>query len=152
MRGKVVRRRAPDAAKGRRSRPALGAPPLAPSTLSATCHCGRVRIVVRRAPRTVTCCNCSLCRRYGAVWAYYAAGSVQIQARKGGLSSYSWRRRIRAYFRCSTCGCITHYQHRKKWGHGTLGINATNFEPEVLKAVRVRKLDGASTWTWKYLK
>ena len=25
------------------------------------------------------------------------------------------------------------------------------FEPDVLQGVRVRKLDGASTWTWEYL-
>jgi hypothetical protein len=99
----------------------------------------------------VTSCNCSICRRYGALWAYYPAGSVQIQAPRGGLSSYSWRRRIRAYFRCKTCGCNTHYKYRKKWGSGTVAINATNFEPQVLQAIRIRKLDGASTWTWKYL-
>jgi hypothetical protein len=97
----------------------------------------------------VTSCNCSICRRYGALWAYYRASSVQIQAPKGGLSSYSWRRKIRAYFRCNTCGCITHYKYRKKWGSGTVAINATNFEAQVLQGVRVRKLDGASTW--KYL-
>ena len=54
---------------------------------SATCHCGSVRIRVRRAPRTVTRCNCSICRRYGALWAYYGASAVQIEAPKGGLSS-----------------------------------------------------------------
>lgn len=54
---------------------------------SATCHCGSVRIRVRRAPRTVTRCNCSICRRYGALWAYYGASAVQIETPKGGLSS-----------------------------------------------------------------
>jgi hypothetical protein len=148
----LVRPRASGTAKGRRARPASSAKAAAQSTLSAICHCGRVRILVRQAPRTVTSCNCSICRRYGALWAYYSARSVQIQARKGGLSSYAWRHRVRAYFRCSTCGCITHYQYRKTWGSSTVAINATNFEPQVLKGVRVRKLDGASTWTWKYLK
>jgi hypothetical protein len=99
----------------------------------------------------VTSCNCSVCRRYGALWAYYAAASVHIQAPKGGLSRYAWRRKIRAYIRCKTCGCVTHYQYIKKWGRGTVGVNATNFEPGVLQGVRVRKLDGAATWTWKYL-
>ncbi len=99
----------------------------------------------------MTSCNCSLCRRYGALWAYYSARAVRIEAPKGGLSSYSWRRRVRAYFRCSKCGCITHYKYRRKWGQGTLGINAANFQPDVLERVRIRKLDGARTWTWKYV-
>jgi hypothetical protein len=148
---RVARPRTSDAPKLGRSRSSEDAEGSAPSTFSAVCHCGRVRIHVPRAPRTVTSCNCSICRRYGALWAYYPAGSVQIQAPRGGLSSYSWRRRVRAYFRCKTCGCITHYKYRKKWGSGTVAINATNFEPHVLQAARIRKLDGASTWTWKYL-
>lgn len=120
--------------------------------LTAMCHCGAVRIHVRRAPRTVTRCNCSICRRYGALWAYYGARSVQIEAPKGGLSRYSWRRRVRAFFRCSECGCVTHYKYRAKWGRGTVGINAVNFQPELLEGVRIRELDGASSWTWRYLK
>ena len=114
--------------------------------LETTCHCGAVRIHVRRAPRTVTNCNCSICRRYGALWAYYGASSIRIEARKGALESYSWRRRVRAYFRCTTCGCVTHYKYRKKWGRRTVAINAANFEPDVLKGVSIRNLDGASTW------
>lgn len=98
----------------------------------------------------MTRCNCSLCRRYGALWAYYGAGAVAIEAPQGSLASYSWRRRVRAYFRCRRCGCVTHYKYRRKWGSGTVGVNAANFEPEVLERVRIRRLDGARTWTWRY--
>lgn len=114
--------------------------------LTGTCHCGAVRIQVRQAPRTVTSCNCSICRRYGALWAYYTASSVRIEAPKGGLVSYSWRRRIRAYFHCKTCGCVTHYAPRKKSAHPIVAVNAANFELDVMKPVRVRRLDGAKTW------
>jgi hypothetical protein len=120
-------------------------------TVTATCHCGAVRIHVRRAPRTVTSCNCSICRRYGALWAYYKPSSVRIEAPARGVSSYSWRRKVRAYFRCNTCGCITHYVHRKRRPTDPVVINAANFEPAVLAGARIRKLDGATTWTWKYL-
>ncbi|MGE5625312.1 MAG: GFA family protein [Bacillota bacterium] len=122
-----------------------------PSALTATCHCGAIRIQVKRAPRTVTSCNCSLCRRYGVLWAYYSAKSVKIVAPKGGLSSYSWRHRNIAFFRCKKCGCVTHYKYRKQWGKGRAAVNANNFDPGALQDVRIRKLDGASSWKWKYL-
>ena len=122
------------------------------SVVEATCHCGAVRIRVRQAPRVVTSCNCSICRRYGALWAYYSAGSVRIEALRGALESYSWRRRVRAYFRCKICGCVTHYKFRKNADHRTVAVNASNFEPEVLKGVPIRNLDGASTWTWAMTK
>jgi len=115
-------------------------------TLTATCHCGAIQIHVRQLPRTVTSCNCSICRRYGALWAYYKPSSVTIKGPKGGLSKYSWNRRIRAYQRCKRCGCVTHYTYRKKQRHAIVAVNAANFAPSALVSVRIRHLDGAASW------
>lgn len=112
----------------------------------AQCHCGSVRIHVRRLPGTLLSCNCSICRRYGALWAYYKPSSVQIRAPKDGLVRYAWKRRIRYYHRCRKCGCVTHYTYRKKSSWATVGVNASNFEPSLIKGARVRHLDGAATW------
>jgi hypothetical protein len=71
---------------------------------------------------------------------------VKVAAPRGGLSGYSWRHKVRVYFRCKKCGCVTHYKYRKKPGAGTVAVNASNFELEVLERVRIRRLDGASTW------
>ena len=114
--------------------------------LTATCHCGAIRIQVRRMTRTLTSCNCSICRRYGALWAYYAASSVTIDAPKQGLSKYSWNQKIRAYYRCKKCGCVTHYAYRKKGRSSPVAVNAANFEPSALVGVRVRHLDGGGSW------
>lgn len=116
------------------------------TALAASCHCGAIRIYVRKIPRTLTSCNCSICRRYGALWAYYAASSVTIEAPKAGLSKYSWNRKIRAYYRCKECGCVTHYAYRKKRRNSTVAVNAVNFEPSALVGVRIRHLDGAGSW------
>lgn len=124
----------------------LGAMDHRNAALAATCHCGAIRIYVRRISRTLTSCNCSICRRYGALWAYYAASSVTIEAPKGGLSKYSWNRKIRAYYRCKKCGCVTHYAYRKKRRNTTVAVNAVNFEPSALVGVRIRHLDGAASW------
>ena len=114
--------------------------------LEASCHCGAIRIRVRQAPRTVTSCNCSICRRYGALWAYYARASVEVSAPRGALAKYAWNRRIRDYYRCRRCGCVTHYEYRGKRRGTTVAVNAANFEPGFLKGVRIRHLDGAATW------
>lgn len=126
----------------------LGAKPMPsrPDASIAQCHCGSVQIYVRKLPRTLTHCNCSICRRYGVLWAYYKPSSVRIEAPKGGLERYSWNRRIRYYHRCSKCGCVTHYTHRKKSSWQTVGVNANNFDPPLIQRARVRHLDGASSW------
>jgi hypothetical protein len=112
----------------------------------AVCHCGAVRIHVRTAPRTLIRCNCSICRRYGALWAYYKPSSVRIEAPRAALQSYSWRQRIRNYYRCRRCGCVTHYKYRKKRPWNVVGVNAVNFDPALIAKARIRRLDGASTW------
>jgi len=112
----------------------------------ATCHCGAVRITVPRVSRTLTSCNCSICRRHNGLWAYYAASSVTIEAPKNGFSKYSWKRKIRAYCRCKKCGCVTHYEYRRKRRNAIVAVNAVNFEPAALEGARIRHLDGAASW------
>ena len=34
------------------------------------CHCGNLRLCASREPDDLTQCNCSICRRLGALWAY----------------------------------------------------------------------------------
>ena len=41
--------------------------------ITTTCHCGAVQIGIARAPEMLTNCNCSICRRYGTLWAYFNA-------------------------------------------------------------------------------
>ena len=46
--------------------------------IRAACHCTAVRLEVEHAPRWVYDCNCSVCRRYGVLWAYYKPGEVNV--------------------------------------------------------------------------
>ena len=46
--------------------------------VSASCHCGSVRLEVDTPPSEVTECNCSICRRYGVLWAYYPPYQVRM--------------------------------------------------------------------------
>ena len=117
--------------------------------LAATCHCGAVRVEVPRKPRSLTNCNCSICRRYGALWAYYKAGNVVIIAAPGATTEYVWGDKTIRFVRCRTCGCVTHWKRVHSQSDSKLGVNARNFEPGAVASVRIRRLDGASTW--KYL-
>lgn len=117
--------------------------------LSTTCHCGAVRIEIPRKPRSVTNCNCSICRRYGTLWAYYKRTDIRVTAEPGATETYAWGDRLLQFVRCTTCGCITHWERIKPTPAGRAGVNARNFEPDVIGDVRIRRLDGARTW--KYL-
>lgn len=40
------------------------------TTLTGSCHCGGAHWTLEGDPGSITACNCTLCRRYGALWAY----------------------------------------------------------------------------------
>lgn len=117
--------------------------------LVATCHCGAVLLEVTHAPPELTDCNCSICRRYGVLWAYYEESSVRVNCAPGALATYAWGEKTIVFNHCKRCGCVTHYQSAAPADDSTVGVNARNFDPAVIANVRVRKLDGADTW--KYL-
>jgi hypothetical protein len=116
--------------------------------LRTSCHCGAVKVEVARRPNAITECNCSICRRYGARWAYYARKSTRITAAAKALKSYARGRRL--YFdHCRRCGCVVLYRPIESVGAADrLGINMRLIEdPDTLKNIRVQRFDGAKSWT-----
>src|ERR1700759_1598163 len=111
--------------------------------IEGSCHCGKVRIEVDTAPDEVTDCNCSICRRYGVLWAYYSPmARVRITA-ETPTQTYQWDDRSLYFQRCAECGCVTHWSPVDPT-RDRMGINARLLAPAVLAAARVKHLDGAS--------
>lgn len=113
--------------------------------LTGSCHCGAVKIQVPRKPRTLTSCNCSICRRHAGLWGYYDKSRVKVFAREGAFDRYVWGDKCLALCRCATCGCVTHWEPTDRTGD-RMGVNFRNFDPSVIESTRIRRLDGASTW------
>ena len=74
--------------------------------LSGSCHCGAVRITVPSAPEWVASCNCSICRRTGALVAYYRPGDVRVE---GQTATYVTGDRFIRFHFCALCSCHTHW-------------------------------------------
>jgi hypothetical protein len=114
--------------------------------IEAACHCGAVRLTAPSAPATVTECNCSICRRLGARWAYYSPAEVGLP-KPGSTQPYVWGDRMLAFHRCRSCGVTTHWQSLD----GTqerMAINARIMDGLDWPQMRVRQFDGADTWTY----
>jgi hypothetical protein len=120
----------------------------------AACHCGAIRITLELAPAWVCDCNCSICRRYGALWAY----SWEILAKRDlcvtliqgadALDVYAWGDRELGFWRCKACGCLTHHTALNDAAK-IRGVNArtfVNFDPA---SVTIQRSDNAHTgWFW----
>ena len=116
---------------------------------TTSCHCGAVTIKLQRPIRKLTRCNCSICRRYGALWAYQQRKAICVQADEGDLTAYTWGSGQLEFFHCSKCGCITHYDHseRRDDGSDMSAVNMRNIQdPSRIAHLPIRLIDGAKTW------
>lgn len=90
------------------------------SKLSATCHCGEVSWKFDVPLESVTACNCTLCVRYGALWAYgYLGEGIEV---KGKTRAYERGSKINGYHHCQQCGCVAYYLANKKNDEGKFRI------------------------------
>lgn len=52
--------------------------PAKPNSLTTSCHCGRINVEMPSPPLKVNECRCSVCYRYGAIWAYFPRAGVNV--------------------------------------------------------------------------
>lgn len=109
--------------------------------LQASCHCGAIRLKIKRKPRTLTECNCSICRRLAARWAYYATNAVEIHCEPDALQAYLYKTRTYEYNHCKVCGCVTHYLRVNTKHNNRIAINARMMDPDDLGSIRIKRLD-----------
>jgi hypothetical protein len=112
--------------------------------IEASCHCGSIRLEIASAPKEVTDCNCSICRRYGVLWAYYSPRQVHLWPPGGVTDVYMWDDKSIEFHRCRICGCVTHWAAVDK-NRDRMGVNARLMTPDILAGARMRYLDGAVT-------
>jgi hypothetical protein len=113
--------------------------PLKQSTLKASCHCKAVQISFPLPKKPLNECLCSICRRYGALWAYFQIDEVQIDGQP--TEFYVWGDKEIQFHRCKNCGCMTHWEPAEKT-HKRVGINCRMLEREDLERLEVKKSEG----------
>lgn len=94
----------------------------------ASCHCGAVVLEVRlSAPLSeARRCDCSFCRRRGAIMASAALDGVKILQGADRLTLYSFNTHTAQHWFCSVCGIYTH--HRRRSNPNEYGINVGTLE------------------------
>ncbi len=117
--------------------------------LNAQCHCGNIKLTASgNTPETLTECNCSICHRYGARWAYFKPDEVQVEMSQPSVT-YRWSDEVVDFHHCPICGCLTHYTSTEKdlpVEGRKVAINARMCSREQTESIRIRHFDGANTW------
>jgi len=83
-------------------------------THPASCHCGAIRFEVDLPDGLVEPrhCNCSMCKRRGAIVATARLDQLRILEGADRIQTYQFNTRTARHFFCPTCGIYTHHQRR----------------------------------------
>ena len=114
--------------------------------LAGSCHCGAVEGRFDRVPEDATACNCTICRRYGVLWAYDFEGeAVHVS---GPTTAYVRGDREIGFHFCATCGCVAYWRavEAREDGRRRLAVNLRLAEPDAVADIPVDHFDGFETW------
>ena len=110
--------------------------------IRGSCHCGAVRWQFDGVPDFALACSCTVCRRYGTLWAYdVEGGRIHLS---GPTHAYLRGERHLEFHFCPDCGCIAYWRgvNPREDGRRRIGFNLRLAEPEQVAAIPVRHFDG----------
>ena len=114
--------------------------------LKLSCTCGRVRIETAQRPDFVHECNCTLCGKSGARWAYLHPSEVTVEGETRGFSREDKEDPAAELHFCTTCGVTTHFVLTEsavaKFGNVQMGLNVRLADEADLAGIELRYPDG----------
>jgi hypothetical protein len=113
--------------------------------LEGSCHCGLVRWQFDGMPESVTACNCTVCRRYGALWAYdFEDEGIRVS---GPTRAYVRGKSTEFHF-CLNCGCIAFWRGLKidDDGKRRIAVNLRMTEPGPIAGLPIDHFDGLDSF------
>lgn len=114
--------------------------------IQGTCHCGSVRWRFAGVPDGATACNCTVCRRYGVLWAYdYEGEGVTVT---GATRAYICGAKEISFNFCLECGCVAFWRSLTPddAGRRRIAVNLRLAEPEAVAKIPIDHFDGLNTF------
>jgi hypothetical protein len=121
-------------------------------TYRGSCHCGRVRFEVDLELDHVRVCDCSICRKRGALIHRVPEERVRLFTPMEELTLYQWHTRTAEDYFCPTCGILPFRRPRNRTpdekAEGALpfsgwSVNVRCLEGVDLAAIPVRRVYGS---------
>lgn len=114
--------------------------------LNLFCHCGRLRLELKRRPEFIHECNCTLCSKAGARWGYFHPAEVVVEGEAKGYRRDDKSDPNAEIRFCPTCGSTTHFVLTEaavsKFGDSVIGVNMWLADPQDLAGIELRFPDG----------
>lgn len=110
--------------------------------MEGSCHCGAVKWKFNVMPESATACNCTVCRRYGVLWAYDFEG--EGVSASGTTTAYVWGDKSLGFHFCPTCGCVVYWRsvQPREDGRRRMAVNLRLTEPGPIAHLPVDHFEG----------
>ena len=79
-----------------------------------SCHCGAVTFEIHGPIRDFRRCDCSICRRKGAIMCTADKDQFRLVSGEENLGLYQWNTKTARHYFCRTCGIYTHHWRRSR--------------------------------------
>lgn len=109
-------------------------------TYQGGCHCGCVTFELQARIDYVIDCNCSLCRRKGALWHGTNEASLRIVTGEAELMLYQFNTHTAKHYFCPHCG-IQPFS-RPRLDPGKWVVNVRCIDAVDLSSIPVHRFDG----------
>jgi hypothetical protein len=118
-------------------------------TLTGRCHCGNAGWTLTGDPGSVTACNCTLCRRYGALWAYdYEGERIAIDGATGAYTRVGKADPSLEIRFCPACACVIAWRglRPREDGRRRIAVNVRLAEPNAVAHLPIEHFDGLDSF------
>ena len=113
-------------------------------TYSGGCHCGRVRYDVTSDLGLVAECNCSICSKRGALWAFVKKPQFKLLKGADALSDYQFGKKKIHHLFCTSCGIGSFSEGVAPNGDETVAINVRCLDDVDASTLKTKPFDGKS--------
>jgi hypothetical protein len=106
------------------------------------CHCGRVRYQATSDLAQVVDCNCSICIKRGAMWAFVKAAEFKLVQGDDTLTDYQFGKKKIHHLFCRSCGVGSFSRGLAPNGDETFAINVNCLDDVDVATLKLTPFDG----------
>ena len=113
-------------------------------TYRGSCHCGRIAFEVDGTLTKAVECNCSICRRRGALHWFVPRDDFRLLTPESDLEAYTFNKNAITHRYCPSCGCAPFSEGIAPSGQYMVSVNTRCLDDVDLSALAIGHFDGRS--------
>lgn len=114
------------------------------ATHQGSCHCGGIAFILEGEVQEVIDCNCSMCRRKGALLAAFPRAALTLTTPEASMATYRFNRHLIDHRFCPVCGIAPFSEGKGRDGSAMTMVNVRCLDGVDLSTLKVMPFDGAS--------